>query len=410
MNSPKSFLMCDRCDEVGVVLNLEKEARSILRMACLAFVLGIVGCNPSTQESTYSIRAEARELPEKHQAEITDYLQRFYGTAQFPRLRVSLPDENDAVGAEESQMPHLTDKLEPALLEQGRLVYTQQCAGCHGVTGAGDGPAAEFLDPPPRDYRKGTFKFTSTPRGRKPRQEDLVQLVRRGAKGTSMPGFPWMTPEDLKAVIAYVKSLSCRGQLELALIQEAEDNLIETDSFDPEYVVESANDIAMRWDEAEAQVVLPKTPMVPYNDETIELGARAFVKESCYKCHGIDGRGSRQFNVGKDDWGRIAFAANLRSGMLHGGRRPVDIYRRVYSGINGTPMPSFGELFEAQGKLDTIWHLTHFVTSIVEGRELPEQLMKELAAEAEAAVQRESQGLETETPSDASTSSSPESN
>ncbi len=399
--------------------------KSEVHLAIMATLVSLlVGCSRPSRESSYSLRAEARKLPVKdegergrHLKELAGYLERFYGTARFPLLCVSAPSPeatSETAPPPKSSAFDPVDKLAPALLEHGREVYTQQCLGCHGVTGAGDGPAAEFLDPPPRDYRKGVFKFTSTPRGRKPRHEDLVRLLRHGAKGTSMPGFPWMTPEDLQAVIAYVKSLSCRGQLELALIQEAEDNLDweddskDNDSFDPEMVAETADDIAKRWDEAAAEVVLPKTPMVPYNDETIQLGARAFVKESCYKCHGIDGRGNRQFNVGKDDWGRISYAANLRSGMLHGGRRPVDIYRRIYSGINGTPMPSFGATLESQGKLDTIWHLTHFVTSVVEGRELPEELLKELAAEAEAAVQRELQGTAPEAPAEPS-SPSPES-
>jgi mono/diheme cytochrome c family protein len=154
-------------------------------------------------------------------------------------------------------------------------------------------------------------------------------------------------------------------------------------------VVELADGIAADWAEAGSLVIRPQTPMIPYNDESIELGARAFVKESCYKCHGIDGRGNRQNNVGKDEWGRTAFAANIAAGTLHGGRRPVDIYRRIYSGINGTPMPGFASAFESQGKLDTIWHLTHFVTSIVEGRELPAELLQELADETEAAIKRE---------------------
>ncbi len=56
-----------------------------------------------------------------------------------------------------------------------------------------------------------------------------------------MPGFPSTAPEDLQAVIAYVKSLSCRGQLELDLIQESEDNLVETDGYDSDFVVELAD-------------------------------------------------------------------------------------------------------------------------------------------------------------------------
>ena len=43
----------------------------------------------------------------------------------------------------------------------------------------------------------------------------------------------------------------------------------------------------------------------------------------------------------------------------------LDIYRRIYTGINGTPMPAFAQAFSANP--EKIWHLTHYVMSIVEG-------------------------------------------
>ncbi len=55
--------------------------------------------------------------------------------------------------------------------------------------------------------------------------------------------------------------------------------------------------------------------------------------------------------------------------MLHGGRRPLDIYRRIYTGINGTPMPAFGDALADEP--DTIWNLVHYVLSIVEGQQVP---------------------------------------
>ena len=50
----------------------------------------------------------------------------------------------------------------------GYALYRRNCLHCHGVSGAGDGPTAPFLYPTPRDYRKGIFKFTSTPSGKPP--------------------------------------------------------------------------------------------------------------------------------------------------------------------------------------------------------------------------------------------------
>src|SRR5206468_10230890 len=41
------------------------------------------------------------------------------------------------------------------LLVLGREVYRARCAGCHGSTGDGNGPAATFLFPRPRDCTLG---------------------------------------------------------------------------------------------------------------------------------------------------------------------------------------------------------------------------------------------------------------
>jgi hypothetical protein len=55
-------------------------------------------------------------------------------------------------------------------------------------------------------------------------------------------------------------------------------------------------------------------------------------------------------------------SADLTAGMFHGGDRPIDIYRRIFAGINGTPMPGFGQSLAEQP--ETIWNLVHFVQYI----------------------------------------------
>ncbi|MCO6455530.1 MAG: c-type cytochrome [Pirellulaceae bacterium] len=351
-------------------------------------MLFAVGCAPQVGLQ-YSDSADLAKLPERHQEQVRQYLTQYFGTPEEPRLRVPAPANqpvtnqppagqqagasDEAVEETVPQVP-LVDKLSVQHLKHGAEVYRERCAGCHGITGDGQGTAAPHLDPKPRDYRQGKFKFTSTPRGSKPRRADLVRVLRRGAKGTSMPDFRWLPEEDLQAVIDYVMVLSQRGELEAALIRDAEFELDEEDNFDPEIVAEYATTIGSSWEKAADQLVLPATPPPDYTDESILAGAKVFVSRECAKCHGADGRGGRQNfkpeDTPKDDWGHVAFAADLTSGMLHGGRRPVDIYRRIYSGINGTPMPGFSEAFRDEP--ETIWHLVHFVTSLVEGREVPE--------------------------------------
>ena len=70
------------------------------------------------------------------------------------------------------------------------------------------------------------------------------------------------------------------------------------------------------------------------------------------QCHGEDGRGQMATNVGVDAWGNPTKAADLTSGMLRGGTEPLDIYRHVDAGINGTPMPSFHDSLAEAARAD----------------------------------------------------------
>ena len=348
-------------------------------------VLLATGCS-RLPDSTYTLRADAEklELPARHKAQIAAYLTAFHGTPANPRMAV--PDESAELpepGPDGVVKIARLDKpgFDPLFVQRGREVYTAQCAGCHGTTGDGNGPAGAHLNPPPRDYRNGAFKFTSTPRGSKPRHEDLRRILRYGAKGTSMPAFRFLSEEDTEAVIAYVKVLTSRGQLEIDLIREATDELDEDGDFDPEVVAEYVQDIAGSWDRAEEELVRAVTVNPPRTPDTILDGAAAFAELYCVKCHGPDARGSKSADVGQDIWGRTAYPANLAMGMLHGGRRPIDIYRRIYSGINGTPMPSSKDPNTAIGETpaersDRIWHLVHFVTSVIEDNEVPPECQR----------------------------------
>ena len=53
----------------------------------------------------------------------------------------------------------------PETVEKGKLIYFKRCSFCHGLEGDGNGPAADFLDPRPRDFTAGTYKFRTTQSG-----------------------------------------------------------------------------------------------------------------------------------------------------------------------------------------------------------------------------------------------------
>lgn len=244
-------------------------------------------------------------------------------------------------------------------IRRGQAVYQERCVQCHGVSGDGAGPSGHYMYPRPRDYRKGIFKFTSTPYGIRPLREDLLRTVRQGIRGTSMPGFALLPEQDQQAVVDYVILLSRRGELEQQLIGLADAE----DAIDEEVVkTDLIPTVLTRWSEAIAMEVLPVTPQPRFTLEHVERGKQAFLTKGCSKCHGVDGRGQTKENRGTDAWGHQTRAADLTSGMLHGGNRPQDIYRRIYNGINGTPMPSFANVLKQEP--DTIWDLVAYVLSV----------------------------------------------
>ena len=354
-------------------------ANAFMRSRVLLIALVVLSGCSRDPIAEFSATPEVSELPELHQTSISDGLTRLFGTTANPRVRTA---DAEAEEPEEGEPTPLIDVVDQGHLKHGARVYNARCAGCHGITGDGSGPAGQYLRPRPRDYRSGTFKFTSTPYGYKPARHDLVRTIRRGAKGTSMPGFPWMSDEDLDAVIDYVIFLSERGEVERFAVMMSddydEDEAIEMIDF-----TDGLDSAIESWQEAEYEVVMPVSAEPQYSEETVVAGRELFLSQGCSKCHGSDGKGQIEWlnpeflakqaalpeaereTINYDAWNEPAPAADLTARMLHGGRRPIDIYRRIYTGINGTPMPAFGSVFANEP--EKLWHLVHYVRHVIEG-------------------------------------------
>lgn len=311
------------------------KTRIAMGMLIGLIALGAPGC-ARVPESQYVSSPAVDKLSPPFQATIKKILAEQSGTPSSPR------------------MPGGT-RTSLARLKRGSEVYAQNCVQCHGVTGDGNGPAARFMLPRPRDYRPGIFKFTSTSYGAKPLREDLARTIRRGVLGTSMPAFDLLPAEDLEAVVDYVLSLTHRGELEQLLAEEAEFN----GEIDEAVVPELLKGILKKWSDARNAVITPMTPQPDFTVAQVLAGRQAFQSKGCIQCHGPDGRGQTKDNIGVDGWGNPTKAADLTSGMLRGGTEPLDIYRHIDGGINGTPMPSFHA--GLQGEPQTIWDLVSFV-------------------------------------------------
>ena len=93
-------------------------------------------------------------------------------------------------------------------VEQGKKLYGQFCASCHGQSGKGDGPAAAALNPKPRDHTDKEYMSKLS-------DDDLLKVIKNG--GASVGKSPLMPPwgaslkdDQIKDVIAYVRTLCCQ--------------------------------------------------------------------------------------------------------------------------------------------------------------------------------------------------------
>jgi len=93
----------------------------------------------------------------------------------------------------------------------GKALFEANCASCHGVSGKGDGPVGAALNPPPRDFTVGEFKFDANGNGTPGEDEDIVLVIQKGAMayGGSALMAPWPTLSDDQVVdvVAYIRSL-----------------------------------------------------------------------------------------------------------------------------------------------------------------------------------------------------------
>jgi len=313
---------------------------STCRLTSVILAAGVVllsGCTRETPPRFESSRA-VLDLDAGLITQVRAELRKHVGTFEEPKL----------LGDPETSAEHLA---------QGQAVYQHRCVQCHGVSGDGNGSAAEHMYPKPRDYRRGIFKFTSTEYGARPLRSDLVKTVRRGIRGTSMPSFDLLPKADIEAVVDYVLVLTHRGELEEQLAVAAE--------FDEEVVSEDVEELYIptvleKWADAREKIVEPVTPQPEFTAEHVLAGKEAFLTHGCSKCHGNDGRAQTLEDPTKEDaWGNRTRAADLTSGMLRGGQEPEDIYRRIYAGINGTAMPGFAQTLKDEP--ETIWNLVAYV-------------------------------------------------
>jgi cytochrome c oxidase cbb3-type subunit 2 len=205
----------------------------------------------------------------------------------------------------------------------GKPLYIQECSGCHGERGDGTGPAALFLEPRPRNFTKGVFKLRTTPTGQPPTTDDILRTIERGIPGTAMPSFAFLSSDDRRKIAAHVLRLA-------QLLDEPEP----------------------------APLPAPTAPPAT-TDAILATGKQLYADAGCVSCHGPLGKGDGTQEM-KDSDGRPIKARDFTTGAFAGGGQPVDLYYRFTTGMDGSPMPGFGDSLDEGQR----WALVAYVLSL----------------------------------------------
>jgi cytochrome c oxidase cbb3-type subunit 2 len=205
----------------------------------------------------------------------------------------------------------------------GKALYVQECSACHGERGDGAGPAAGFLDPRPRDFTKRVFKLRTTASGQPPTTADILRTIERGIPGTAMPSFGFLSADERRKIAAYV--------------------LARADFLE----------------EPEPSAIADPGPPPATTSETIATGKQLYVDAGCAGCHGPGGKGDGTQEM-KDSDGRPIKARDFTTGIFRGGGERVDLYYRFTTGMDGSPMPGYGDSLDGPQR----WALVDYVMSL----------------------------------------------
>jgi mono/diheme cytochrome c family protein len=339
----------------------------------------LAGCSgepkfESNRVFRFRVEAETDQEQTKAAEAVDELITNWFGTPDQPRW----PAIEETTEATKSllQVERLVRAAGPQRSDREDKHYglfRELCSNCHGLTGDGRGPTAMFLDPYPRDFRPGWFKYKSAKRGSRPTREDLYRILKQGIPGTSMPSFAAIESaehdekknDDLDAVVDYVIYLSIRGETERLLLYEAanDEGLLEgvrarlsdqgiaaapdASQVEQAVVIESTFenkakeifvDVVSKWAKSKEQVVAAVLPTwwnepteheaAIRNGRDIYLGATA----ACANCHGKSGGGNglvRDY----DDW--------AKDGTVRAGIEPADrVALKPYLAVGGLkPVP-----------------------------------------------------------------------
>jgi mono/diheme cytochrome c family protein len=254
------------------------------------------------------------------------------------------------------------------VLNRGREAYVHYCYACHGMDGDGKGPSSYGLRPPPRNFKKGNFKFGAVSAGQLPSDADLMRIVKGGLHGTAM--LAWDIPDgQLGEIIQFIKTFPG---------PDGKDN-----RWQKKYTRgKKAGQLKAKIGEL---IATTPDPWAGKDAAAVQKGEELYhLKAQCWTCHAtymtkqgfsdlalkIDGKAKTSFRPNmyesklveaKDLYGVDVLPPDFTIDKLRSvrkGSEMVDLHRVISAGVGKMPAWT-GSLPEKE-----IWALVHYVRSL----------------------------------------------
>lgn len=234
-------------------------------------------------------------------------------------------------------------------LARGRASYTMYCSGCHGPEGDGKGPAAKFLSPKPRDFRKGKVKFASVAAGEMPTDDDLARTITRGLHGTSMPSWRLLPKDEVNDIVAYIKTFTPNRKAPGGIIAIPPDPWTKSPEKGVAMGEKLYHGLAACMSCHPAYVEKPK---IAGYMKAFDMPSSGF-RENLYASETKD-----------SEWGQPITPPDFYLDYIKSGTDRNDLVRVIATGVGGTAMPSWGATLDAK----QLWGLAYYVEHLASKR------------------------------------------
>jgi mono/diheme cytochrome c family protein len=210
----------------------------------------------------------------------------------------------------------------------GKQLYAVHCAQCHGDAGDGQGPAAKFLFPRPRNFGDAQFRLATTA-NQMPTDDDLFAVITRGMPGSAMFPFAHLSEAERRALVAHVRELTRTGLFQKGrLASEAAGEKV-----NPAELQQQVDELLKPGEKVQIPADWPAA------DEASIARGKELYQKTCAACHGATGKGDGAQDQ-RDANGMPTVPRDFSRGIFKGGRERDQLFVRIQLGMPGTPMPS----------------------------------------------------------------------